>query len=166
MSDPFQYPGDDVIGKALGEALKQARLEAGLSIEEAEELLRVEMEGLDRRRLSRAMGLAIREARERHHMSRKELSRKAGLPLRRLIALERGVTEDFCATEFFRISYALQMKPHELAERYEEIDKNSVSASEVPTRQPKEATHDGNDKPSTTQARCRPHHRAGTNRTR
>lgn len=32
MSGPFHYPGDDVMGKALGEAFKHARLEAGLSI--------------------------------------------------------------------------------------------------------------------------------------
>jgi transcriptional regulator with XRE-family HTH domain len=121
---------------------------------------------LDRKRIARAMGLAIKEAREKRQMSRKGLSRKAGLPLKRLIALERGVTEDFFATEFFRISYALKMKPHELAERYEEIDKNSVSASEVPTRPRKEASDDSNDKPSTTHARCRPHHRRRTNRTR
>lgn len=43
-----------------------------------------------------------------------------------MIALERGVAGDFFATEFFRISYALKMKPHELAERHEEIEKNIV----------------------------------------
>src|SRR6266851_3718264 len=169
MSDPFQYPGDDVMGKALGEALKQARLEAGLSLEEAERRLRMEMEGLDYKRMARAMGRAIKEAREKRHLSRKELSSKAGLPLGRLIALERGSTENFFATEFFRISYAMKMRPHELAECYEEIERNSVSVGEGPTglsRQPKEASDDSNDKPRTTQARCRPHHRAGTNRTR
>jgi transcriptional regulator with XRE-family HTH domain len=167
MSDPFQYPGDDVMGKALGEALRQARLEAGLSIEEAEERLRVEMEGLDYKRMARAMGRAIKEAREKRHLSRKELSSKAGLPLGRLIALERGSTENFFATEFFRISYAMKMRPHELAECYEEIDKNSVSSGKAPTsfRERKEASDDSNDKPSTTQARCRPHHRRRTNRT-
>jgi transcriptional regulator with XRE-family HTH domain len=166
MSDPFQYPGDDVMGKALGEALKQARLEAGLSIEEAEERLRIEMEGLDHKRMARAMGRAIREKR---HLSRKELSSKAGLPLGRLIALERGSTENFFATEFFRISYAMKMRPHELAECYEEIDKNPASSGKVPTSQfsqPKEARDDSNDEPSTTQARCGPHHRRRTNRTR
>jgi len=169
MSDPFQYPGDDVMGKALGEALKQARLEAGLPIEEAEERLRMEMEGLDYKRMARAMGRAIKEAREKRHLSRKELSSKAGLPFGRLIALERGSTENFFATESFRISYAMKMRPHELAECYEEIDKNSVSSGKVPSslsRQPKEASDDSNDKPSTTQARCRPHHRRRTNGTR
>jgi len=124
MADPFQYPGDDVMCKALGEALKKARLEAGLSIEEAEERSRIAMEGLDRKRISRALGLAIKEARERRHVSRKELSRGAGLPLRRLITLERGLAGDMPVTEFFRISYALKMKPDELTERFEEIEKN------------------------------------------
>jgi transcriptional regulator with XRE-family HTH domain len=131
------------MGKALGEALKQARLEAGLSIEEAEERLRTEMEELDYKRMARAMGRAIKEAREKRHLSREELSSKAGLPLGRLIALERGSTENFFATEFFRISYAMKMRPHELAECYEEIDKNSVTSGGVSTslsRQPKEAS--------------------------
>ena len=56
--------------------------------------------------------------------SRKELSRIAGLPLRRLIALERGLAGDMPVTEFLRISYALKMKPDELTERFEEIEKN------------------------------------------
>jgi transcriptional regulator with XRE-family HTH domain len=124
MADPFQYPGDDVMCKALGEALKRARLEAGLSIEEAEERSRVAMEGLDRKRISRALGLTIKEAREKRHVARKELSRSAGLPLKRLIALERGLARDMPVTEFFRISYALKMKPDELTERFEEIEKN------------------------------------------
>jgi transcriptional regulator with XRE-family HTH domain len=124
MTDPFQYPGDDVMCKALGEALKKARLEAGLSIEEAEDRSRVAMKGLDRKRISRALGLAIKEAREKRHVSRKELSRSAGLPLRRLIAIERGMSGDMPVTEFFRISYALRMKPDELTERFEEIEKN------------------------------------------
>jgi transcriptional regulator with XRE-family HTH domain len=124
MTDPFQYPGDDVMCKALGEALKRARLEAGLSIEEAEERSRVAMNGLDRKRISRALGLAIKEAREKRHVSRKELSRSTGLPLRRLITIERGLAGDMPVTEFFRISYALRMKPDELTERFEEIEKN------------------------------------------
>jgi cytoskeletal protein RodZ len=124
MTDPFQYPGDDVMCKALGEALKRARLEAGLSIEEAEERSRVAMNGLDRKRISRALGLAIKEAREKRHVSRKELSRSTGLPLRRLITIERGLAGDMPVTEFFRISYALRMKPDELTERFEQIEKN------------------------------------------
>jgi len=124
MSNLFQYPGDDVICRALGGALKQARLEAGLSIEEAEERMRAAMGALDRKRIARAMGLAIKGAREKRHVSRKELSRSAGLPLRRLIALECGLARNVFATEFFRIGYALKMKPSALAERDEEIEKN------------------------------------------
>ena len=126
MSDRFQYPGDDVMCKALGKALRKARLEAGLSIEEAEEGARVAMEGLDPKRISRALGLAIKEAREKRHVSRKDLSRSAGLTLKRLIALERGLAGDMPVTEFFRISYTLKMKPDELTERFEEIEKNIV----------------------------------------
>ena len=126
MSNPFQYPGDDVMCKALGEALKKARLDAGLSIEEAEERSRIVMEGLDRKRISRALGLAIKEAREKRLVSRKELSRTAGLPLRRLIALERGLAGDMPVTEFFRISYALKMRPDELTARFEDIEKNMM----------------------------------------
>ncbi len=124
MSDRFQYPCDEVMCKALGEALKQARLKAGLSLEEAEKLSRIAMERLDRKRISRALGLAIKEAREKRHVSRDELSRSAGLPLRRLIALERGLAADMPVTEFFRICYALKIKPDELSGRFEEIEKN------------------------------------------
>jgi transcriptional regulator with XRE-family HTH domain len=84
------------------------------------------MEGLDRKRISRALGLAIKEAREKRLVSRKELSRTAGLPLRRLIALERGLAGDMPVTEFFRISYALKMRPDELTARFEDIEKNMM----------------------------------------
>ena len=124
MLDPFQYPGDDVLCKAIGKALKRVRLEAGLSIEEAEERLRVAREQLEHKRVSRALGLAIKEAREKRQISRKDLGRNAGLPLRRLIGIERGFARELPITEFFRISYALRMRPDELAERYEEIEKN------------------------------------------
>ena len=124
MSDPFQYSGDDVMCNALGEALKHARLEAGLSIHGAEERLRVAMKQLDHKGISRALGLAIKEARETRQISRKELSRSAGLPLRRLIVLERGLAADLPITEFFRVWYALRMRPDQLTERYEEIEKN------------------------------------------
>ena len=115
--------------KALGEALKQVRLEKGLSIKEAEKRARVPMRQLDGKRISRALGLAIREARKKRGVPRKELSRKSGLPLGRLISLERGLATDLPMTEFFRISYALKMKPDALAERYEEIEKNIVQGA-------------------------------------
>ena len=124
MSDPFQYPGDDVLSRAVGEALKRVRLEAGLSIEEAEERLRVVMERLDYKRISRALGLAIKEAREKRQISRQDLGRNAGLSLRRLIGIERGFAGELPVTDFFRISFALRMRPDELAERFEEIEKN------------------------------------------
>ena len=40
--DPPDYPGDEAIKKAFGEALRKLRLERGLSIEEADAILRAE----------------------------------------------------------------------------------------------------------------------------
>ena len=69
-------------------------------------------------------------------MSRQELSRKIGLSLRNLTLLERGHLETLPAAYFFRISYALKIRPDVLARRFEAIQKNmnqrAVSTSCVP----------------------------------
>ncbi len=38
--DPPGYPGDEAVNKALGEALREIRLEKGLSLEEVEAIFR------------------------------------------------------------------------------------------------------------------------------
>ena len=97
MSDPFQYPGDDVMGKALGEALKQARLEAGLSIEEAEERLRMEMEGLDYKRMARAMGTGHQRGQREAPPVSQRTQQQGGTP-----AWEADRTGTWGNGEFFR----------------------------------------------------------------
>ena len=126
MLDRFHYPGDDVLCKALGDALRQARMEAGLSVEQAEERLLSAMQNVDYRLTFRALGLAIRQARENRRMSRKELSLSAGVTVRKLITLERGSAIDLPVTDFFRISCALRMEPAQLSARCQQIEDNIV----------------------------------------
>jgi hypothetical protein len=57
-------------------------------------------------------------------MSRRELSRKTGFPLGKLIRLERGSTDNLPITEFIRISYALRMSPEVLGARFHNIHYN------------------------------------------
>jgi transcriptional regulator with XRE-family HTH domain len=123
MSDPFQYPGDDVMCKALGEALKKARLEAGLSIEEAEERSRVAMEGLDQTHFQGAGSRHQRGPRETPCVPQRTQSQCRTAP-EKIDRARTWLGGDMPVTEFFRISYALKMKPDELTERFEEIEKN------------------------------------------
>ena len=123
-ADVDQYPGDEIIYKAIGEALKELRLEAGMSIEEAERAFREVAAKADYRAMYRALGLAVKEERERQSIPRDELSRMAGLPRRDLILLERGQLRRLPAAYLFRISYALKISPAVLARRFEAIQDN------------------------------------------
>ncbi len=126
MTETFLYPGDDVLCKALGETLREIRIERGFSLKEAAAGARAAMAARDYKRSFRALGLAINEAREQRHVSRRQLSRSAGLALRNLILIERGLAGDLPITDFFRISYALKMRAELLVQRYEEIEQNMV----------------------------------------
>src|SRR5262249_56258819 len=120
----YQYPGDDVIYKAISETLKKLRLESGMSIEQAEEAFRELQAKTDFRATYRALGLTVKEERELQSISRAELSRMSGLRLRNLIRLERGQLSRLPAAYFFRISYALKISPAVLARRFEAIQEN------------------------------------------
>ena len=94
LKDPPEYPGDEAVRKAFGRAMKQARLECGLSLEQAEAVIR---EGLrpdeDRNKsthLGRALGIFVRQQREKKGMTRIQLASNSGLPLRFIISVERG----------------------------------------------------------------------------
>ena len=95
--DPPGYPGDEAITKAFGEALRKLRLELGLSIEEADAILRA---GIEYPRLARALGIVVRRLREQQKMSRTQLSTASGLPLRFIIRVERGKAQDAPARSF------------------------------------------------------------------
>lgn len=127
-ADRYQYPGDEVIYKAIGEALKELRLETGMSIEQAERAFRAVAAKADYRAMYRALGLAVKEKRERQIISRDELSRMTGLPRRDLILIERGQLRRLPAAYLFRISYALKISPAVLFNRFEAIQENIIGS--------------------------------------
>jgi RNA polymerase sigma-70 factor (ECF subfamily) len=120
--EEFQLLEDEIIGKPIGKALTNIRIQTGLSIDEATE--GVKATHIDRKQMSRALGLAIKQSREELRMSRRELSRKTGLPLGKIIELERGLADALPITEFIRISYALGISPEVLGDRFDEFHRN------------------------------------------
>lgn len=115
--DPPDYPGDEAIKKAFGEALRKLRLERGLSIEEADAILRA---GIEYPRLPRALGIVVRRLREQKKMSRTQLSAASGLPLRFLISVERGKAQDATLTDIVRLSFGLNLPADEFVVQVEE----------------------------------------------
>jgi transcriptional regulator with XRE-family HTH domain len=111
--DPPGYPGDDAIKKAFGEAVRQIREEKGLSLEEAEALVKQSMGKVDLSRAARALGIVVRRLREQQKLTRAQLSSASGLRLR-FINLERGKAHDASLTDIVRISYALNVAPADL----------------------------------------------------
>ncbi len=94
MIDPPGYPGDEAVRKAFGQALKQARLECGLTIEQAEVLLGEAVSPNANHnptaRFGRTLGIVVRRIRESKCMTRIQLAGNSGLPLRFIILVERG----------------------------------------------------------------------------
>lgn len=129
---PNWYSGDEAIYKSLGKTLRALRLERGMSIEQAEEAFRDALATRDYKAACRALGLTVKEARERGRTSRRELSRQVGLSLGEVILLEGGQLGRVAAADFFRISYALNIKPVILARRFEAIQENTIHSRENP----------------------------------
>jgi DNA-binding XRE family transcriptional regulator len=92
--DPPGYPGDEPVRKTFGQALKKARLECGLTIEQAEVLLREALTpdaNCNRAmRFGSTLGIVVRRIRESKGMTRIQLAGNSGLPLRFIISVERG----------------------------------------------------------------------------
>lgn len=121
--DEWKYPGDKAVLKAVGETLRKAREGAGLSLEEAARRATEAQKNMDVQASRRALGLAIRNAREPAGVDRKALSKKSGVPLKVIAAVERAqISIGF--VEFVRISYALRIRPYVLAEEQERIERN------------------------------------------
>ena len=118
--DPPGYPGDDAIKKAFGEAVRQIREEKGLSLEEAEALVKQANEKVDLSRAARALGIVVRQLREQQKLSRAELSSASGLTLRLIINLERGKARDASLTDIVRICYALNIAPSDFVSQVED----------------------------------------------
>ena len=119
--DPPGYPGDDAINKAVGEAVRQIREEKGLSLEEAEALVKQAAEKVDAFRAARALGIVVRRLREQQKLTRAELSSASGLTLRFIIDLERGKAHDASLTDIVRICFALNVAPTDFVSQVEEV---------------------------------------------
>jgi DNA-directed RNA polymerase specialized sigma24 family protein len=112
----------EIITRPFCNMLKDARIQKGLSIDEAVE--RANAADIDPTQLLRALGLAIKQSRKARHMSCSKLSRKTGLCLSKIIRLERGLEDPPPVTEFIRISCALGMNPEALDDRVNEFHQN------------------------------------------
>lgn len=105
--DPPGYPGDDAVLKAFGDALRDVRIEKGLSLEEADAAFQDAMKKDLYPRLPRALGIVVRQLREKLNMSRAQLSAASGLSVRFLSSLERGRASNATITQIVRLSFGL-----------------------------------------------------------
>lgn len=105
--DPPGYPGDEAIRKAFGETLRELRLQKGWSLEEADAMLQDAFQEDPDPLLARALGLVVRQLREKQKMSRVQLSAASSLPVRFISNLERGKVQNATLTQIVRISMAL-----------------------------------------------------------
>jgi hypothetical protein len=87
--------------------LRAIRVEKGLSLEEANEVFREAMRTDARELVPRALGIAVRQLREKQDLSRVQLSRASGLPARFISNLERGKAHDATVTDIVRLSFGL-----------------------------------------------------------
>jgi transcriptional regulator with XRE-family HTH domain len=105
--DPPDYPGDEAILKAFGEAIRDIRLEKGLSPEEADALFQEAQQQNLYPRLYRALGIVVRQFREKQNMSRAQLSNASGLRVRFITQLERGSVTSATLTQIVRLAMRL-----------------------------------------------------------
>jgi hypothetical protein len=132
--DPIGYPGDEAVRKAFGQTVKRARLELGLTTNQAEILLREALTPVETHdkcgHIGRALGILIRRIRERKGMTRIQLAGNSGLPARFLILAERGkVTSGGDLCQLVRLAYGLKYPVgaffQELTDLSEELTRES-----------------------------------------
>jgi len=116
--EPVGYPGDEAVKKAFGEALRELRLQKGLSLEQADALLEEASQQNPYPRLYRALGIVVRQLREKQKMSRAELSSVSGLQKRFITALERGQATSAALTEIVRLAMSFE---YSVADFVEEV---------------------------------------------
>lgn len=119
--DPPGYPGDEAVKKAVGDALRQIRLEKGISLEEAEAIFRKANQEDPQSMVPRALGIVVRKLREKQNMSRVQLSRASGLSARFIGILERGNAHSATITDVVRIAFGLNLPITELVIQVEEV---------------------------------------------
>ena len=117
-NEPPGYPGDEAVKKAFGQALHELRLQKGLSLEQADALLEEASQQNLYPRLYRALGIVVRQMREKQKLSRAELSSVSGLPKRFITALERGQVTTATLTQIVRLAMSFE---YSVAEFVEEV---------------------------------------------
>jgi hypothetical protein len=115
-----RYPGDEVVLKAIWSVLEDAAKEKGMTLDEA---CRKAYKGEKPGHLRRAIGLNVKNQRGKVGLSLQQVSKRSGVPVRRITLIERGAV-DAEFLEWVRIAYALRIKPSKLAESQEAIEKN------------------------------------------
>jgi DNA-binding Xre family transcriptional regulator len=105
--DPPGYPGDEAVLKALGDALRDVRIEKGMSLEQADAAFNEALTQDLYPRLPRALGIVVRRLREKQNMSRVQLGDASGLPVHFLSMLERGKATNATVTQIVRLSFGL-----------------------------------------------------------
>jgi len=105
-NDPPGYPGDEAINQAFVEKLRRIRIAKGLSIEQADALLAEAIRKDTPSNAPRAIGIVLRELREKRGMRRCALARASGLSVRLIILIERGKADPTLA-DMARLSLAL-----------------------------------------------------------
>ena len=121
--DPPGYPGDEAVNQAIREALREICLEKGLSPEEAGALFQKSNQQGARSMVPRALGIVVRQLREKQGMSRAQLSRASGLPVRFISTVERGRAHSATITDAVRISFGLDYPVTDLVTQVFEVSK-------------------------------------------
>ena len=119
--DPPGYPGDEAINKAIGETLHEIRLEKGLSLEEVEAIFQQANQDDPQSMVPRALGIVVRQLREKQSMTRAQLSRASGLSARFIGVLERGKAHNATITDVVRIAFGLNHPITDLVDQVEEV---------------------------------------------
>ena len=114
--DPRGYPGDDAINEAFAKTVRSIRIAKGLSIEEADALVATVIRRETPHNTMRALGLVVRQLREKQGMFRWALGRASGLSVRLLVQIELGKA-DPALTEVARLSLELRCCITEVIER-------------------------------------------------
>ena len=126
-NEPPGYPGDEAVKKAFGEALRELRLQKGLSLEQADALLQEASQQNLYPRLYRALGIVVRQLREKQKMSRAELSSVSGLQKRFITTLERGHLTSATLTQIVRLAMSFEYSVADFVEEVLKKEKEPTS---------------------------------------
>jgi len=140
QKDPPGYPGDEAINKAFVENLRRIRIAKGLSLEQADALVAEAIRKDTPSNTPRAIGVVVRELREKRNMTRCALARASGLSVRLVVLIERGKANPTLA-EVARLSLCLECDLTEVVQRIyamkrkldiERLARNDSAISESP----------------------------------